>query len=89
MAAKDRLARGLKMTFVARVVRVLSNAVLMVLLTRFLLSPDEYGILFLALSIIGVARLFSDLGLSKSAAPSDVPRSPRSNPHVPSLASSM
>lgn len=56
------------MTFVARVVHVLSNAVLMVLLTRFLLSPEEYGILFLALSIIGVARLFSDVGLSKSAA---------------------
>ncbi|WP_309221784.1 flippase [Halorussus sp. MSC15.2] len=68
MAVKDSLARGLKMTFLARSVHVLSNAVLMVLLTRFLLSPEEYGILFLALSIIGVARLFSDLGLAKSAA---------------------
>jgi O-antigen/teichoic acid export membrane protein len=39
-----------------------------VLLTRYLLEPSAYGLLFLGLSVIGVARLFSDLGLAKSAA---------------------
>lgn len=68
MPLSERFATGLKATLVARVVHVATNAVLMILLTRFLLSPSEYGLLFLALSVVGVARLFSDLGLAKSAA---------------------
>jgi O-antigen/teichoic acid export membrane protein len=68
MTATDRISSGFRATLVARVVHIASNAVLMILLTRFLLQPSEYGLLFLALSVVGVARLFSDLGLAKSAA---------------------
>lgn len=68
MTFGERFVRGLKLTFLARIVHVLANAVLMVLLTRYLFQPAEYGLLFLALSVVGVARLASDLGLSKSTA---------------------
>ncbi|WP_266081913.1 flippase [Haladaptatus caseinilyticus] len=68
MTLKDHIDTGLKMTFAARVVRIAANGLLMVLLTQFLLRPAEYGLLFLALAILGVFQLFCDLGLAKSAA---------------------
>ncbi|WP_458210565.1 flippase [Haladaptatus sp. NG-SE-30] len=68
MTLQDHIGIGLKMTFVARVVRIVANGLLMVLLTQFLLQPAEYGLLFLALAILGVFQLFCDLGLAKSAA---------------------
>jgi len=48
--------------------RILGNGLIVLLLTRFFLSPEEYGVLFLAISILGSALLFSRLGLPKSAA---------------------
>lgn len=68
MTFGNRIARGLKLTFLAQVIQVVANAALTVLLTRYLLQPSEYGLLFLALSVIGTAQLFGDLGLGKSAA---------------------
>lgn len=68
MSVSERLASGLRATLVGRVVHTATNAALMILLSRFLLDPSEYGLLFLAISIVGVGRLFSDLGLAKSAA---------------------
>lgn len=53
---------------VGRVIHIAANGLLLVLLTRFLLSPDEYGLLMLAISVLTVCQLFSDLGLGKSAA---------------------
>ncbi|WP_408957970.1 oligosaccharide flippase family protein [Natrinema sp. 74] len=68
MSVSDRIAAGIKATFVARAVNISVNGLLMVLLSSVLLSPGEYGLLFLAISIIGVAQLFGDLGIARSAA---------------------
>ncbi|MFC7045718.1 flippase [Halobacteriaceae archaeon GCM10025711] len=63
-----KIVRGLKATFLARIVRVAANGALVVVLTRVFLDPDQYGLLFFAISVFGVALLFSDLGFAKSAA---------------------
>lgn len=68
MSLPERLAGGLKATFAARVLNMLSNAVLIVLLTRFLLDPSEYGLLQFAIAILGVVQLFGSLGVPRSAA---------------------
>lgn len=68
MPVPDRIIRGLKATLVARVCKMIVNGLLLLLLARVLLTPTEYGLLFLAISIVGVAKMFGDLGLSRSAA---------------------
>ncbi|HMB50973.1 MAG TPA: flippase [Natronoarchaeum rubrum] len=68
MSLIDRFSRGLSATFLSRGVKMVANAALLVVLARYLLSPDEYGLLYLTISIVGVARLFSDLGLGRSTA---------------------
>lgn len=64
----DRLATGLKASLVSGLVRSGANAALIVLLTRYLLDPTEYGLLFLALSVVGVVAFLGTLGLPKSTA---------------------
>lgn len=64
----DRFSKGLTATLLSRGVKMAANAALLVVLARYLLSPDEYGLLYLTISIVGVARLFSDLGLSRATA---------------------
>ncbi|WP_199519514.1 MULTISPECIES: flippase [Haloferax] len=54
--------------FAAQSISLLSKGLLIFLLTRYFLSPDEYGLLFFAISILSVALLFANLGLAKSAA---------------------
>lgn len=51
----------------ARLLYYLSSAVVIVFLSRQL-QPSEYGTLFLAISVLTVGRLFSSMGLAKSAA---------------------
>lgn len=68
MSVTDRIVRGFKATLAARVVDALANGLLMLLLARVLLTPDEYGLLFFVIAIVGVAQLVADLGLSRSAA---------------------
>ncbi|WP_327052354.1 flippase [Halomicrococcus gelatinilyticus] len=63
-----KLARGFKATLGARTIHVAASGLLVVLLTRFLLTPAQYGLLGTALSVFGVAALFADLGIAKSAA---------------------
>lgn len=65
---RARIVQGVKASLVARVVYITSNAVLIVLLTRYFLSPDGFGRLFFALSVLGVVNLFASLGLPKSVA---------------------
>lgn len=50
-----------------QVVVATSGAILTVTLAR-LLGPDEYGLLFLAISVFGFFELFTKLGVGKSAA---------------------
>jgi O-antigen/teichoic acid export membrane protein len=68
MALADRLSRGVKAVFGADLVNKLSNAALVVLLTRALLSPAEYGQLNFVLSSFGVVTILATLGVPKSAA---------------------
>ncbi|WP_433623861.1 lipopolysaccharide biosynthesis protein [Halomicrococcus sp. NG-SE-24] len=68
MMDAKRLARGFKATLGARAAHVVANGLLVVLLTRFLLTNAEYGLLGTVLAVCGVAGLFADLGLAKSAA---------------------
>ncbi|MFC4541761.1 flippase [Halosolutus amylolyticus] len=68
MTDSDQLVRGIKATFVSRTVNLVANGLLIVLLSRFLLGPSGYGILFLTLSILAVSQLLADLGIARSAA---------------------
>lgn len=68
MSTRERIVRGVKATFAARVVDVVSNALLVVVLARYLLTPEEYGLLYLALSVFGVVVVLGTLGLPSSVA---------------------
>ena len=68
MDLTDRLARGVKAMFVARAAEIGANAVLLILLTRYLLTPSEYGLLYFALSVLAVVGLFGSLGIGRSTA---------------------
>lgn len=67
MSSLEHIVRGFKATLVARAVYMASNAVLMLLLARFLLDPAAYGSLYWAIGILGVVQLVADVGLGKSA----------------------
>ncbi|USZ68108.1 oligosaccharide flippase family protein [Halorussus salilacus] len=64
----QRISRGLKATFGARVLYMAASGLLTVVLTRFLLTNEQFGLVGSAVAVLGVARLFGDLGLAKSAA---------------------
>lgn len=64
----NRIANGLKASLIAQVISTGSNAVLILLLTRFFLAPAEFGLLQFALSVLSVVVIFASLGLPKSAA---------------------
>ncbi|OAQ54831.1 hypothetical protein HTG_04490 [Natrinema mahii] len=68
MSATERIRDGFKVTLGARLVTNVANGLLMLLLARVLLSPDEYGLLFFVIAVVGVAGLFADLGIGRSAA---------------------
>lgn len=61
------IVRGFKAEIVARVLYFLTTGVTLIFLARSL-SPDAYGILFLAFSILTVGQLFGDLRVPDSAA---------------------
>lgn len=63
-----RLVRSTSIVFVGRAVTLASKGLLVLLLTRYLLRPAEYGLLFLAISVLGVAMLFANLGFAKAGA---------------------
>jgi len=84
MSFSDRIAYGVKASFGAKIARIITNALLLVILTRFLFTTDQYGLLYTVISVVGVASMFATLGLPSSAAryvaeytetdPSQVPR---------------
>lgn len=45
-----------------------ANGLLIVLLSRFFLEPDGYGLLFFTLSILAIAQLAANLGVGRSTA---------------------
>ncbi len=62
------LRRGAVASLLASVLDKLANAVLIVVLARFLLTPAEYGLLNVALATLGVVAIVATLGLPKSTA---------------------
>ncbi|AFZ74383.1 flippase [Natronobacterium gregoryi] len=64
----SRIIDGFKATVGARLFNTVANGLLIFLLAGVLLSPDEYGLLFLVISIVSIAQIGSDLGLARSAA---------------------
>jgi O-antigen/teichoic acid export membrane protein len=85
MALADRLKRGTKATFGGNLAGMVSQAALIVLLTRVFLTPDQYGELNFALSVLGVVVIFATLGVPKSAAryvTEYAERDPGQVPHV-------
>ncbi|NGM67551.1 oligosaccharide flippase family protein [Natronolimnobius sp. AArcel1] len=68
MSTQDHIVRGFKATLVARAIYMVSSALLMFVLARFLLDPDGYGALYWAIGILAIVQLFADVGLGKSVA---------------------
>ncbi|WP_207588647.1 flippase [Halomontanus rarus] len=68
MSTRSHIVRGFKATLVARAVFMVSSALLMIVLARYLLDPDSYGALYWAIGVLAVVQLFADVGLGKSAA---------------------
>ncbi len=68
MSFANRIASGVKASFGARIVDIITNALLLVILTRFLFTTDQYGLLYTVISVVGVASMFATLGLPSSAA---------------------
>jgi O-antigen/teichoic acid export membrane protein len=68
MSVGQRIATGIKATFAARILNTAANGLLLLLLTRYLLSPDQYGSLYFAIAVVGVAELLGTLGVVKSTA---------------------
>ncbi|MFC6718553.1 flippase [Natrialbaceae archaeon GCM10025810] len=62
------IVRGFKATLLARAVYMVSSALLMVALARYLLEPEGYGTLYWTIGVLAVVQLFADVGLGKSAA---------------------
>ncbi|ELZ08659.1 flippase [Natrialba aegyptia] len=65
---QNHIVRGFKATLVARAIYMVSSALLMFVLARFLLDPDGYGALYWVIGILAVIQLFADIGLGKSSA---------------------
>jgi len=68
MNREDHIVSGFKATLAARGVYMLSSALLMFVLARYLLEPDGYGVLYWAIGVLAIIQLFVDLGLSRSVA---------------------
>lgn len=66
MSLASRLGSRFKSALAAEIVKVVAGAILVTLLAR-LLGPNAYGVLFLAISLFSVAKLFSAFGIGKSA----------------------
>lgn len=64
----ERFARSFKAMFAARILHMVASGVLMVVLARFLLTQEQYGLLGATLAVLGVVQLFSDLGIAKASA---------------------
>lgn len=67
MVDADTLSQDFATETTARLVYYATSGIVIVFLSRRL-APAEYGTLFLAISVLTVARLFSSIGLAKSAA---------------------
>lgn len=63
-----KLVRGVSFISLSQLSRMAARGGLILILTRYLLEPEEYGLLFLTLSVLGIVMLFANLGLTKAGA---------------------
>ncbi len=68
MSTRRHILRGFTAILVSRAIYMLSSALLMFLLARYLLDPAGYGALYWAIGVLMVVQLFADVGLGKSTA---------------------
>jgi O-antigen/teichoic acid export membrane protein len=68
MTDTGTVVAGAKATFAGRIVYALSNAALLYVLTGYLLTPGEYGLLYTALAVLGVGTLLAGTGIPKAGA---------------------
>ena len=61
-------ARDVSLVFIGQVLGAATKGLLILLLSRFLLRPADYGLLFLTISILGFGMLFANLGFEKAGA---------------------
>lgn len=61
-----RAARGVAVTLVAQVLRIVIQLLSVVVLSRLLL-PSDYGLVAMVMAVIGVGEIFRDFGLSSAA----------------------
>jgi len=66
MDVANKIVRGVKLTLLSTTLSQLSRGVMLLLLTRYLLDPESYGLLYFALSVLMIAQIFSSI--SKSGA---------------------
>jgi len=67
MSLVEEIKSGFKIDLISQVGKSLSGGILVIMLAR-LLSPSEYGLVYLAVSIFTFATLFGKVGLGNSAA---------------------
>ena len=67
MSLVGQLGRRFRIQLLAQGISAVVSAALIVVLAR-LLGPDEYGLLFLAIAVLGTVSLLSKLGIAKSTA---------------------
>ncbi len=67
MKLASTLGHRFKFELIGRGIYIVSSALLTIVLAR-LLGPDGYGLMFLAISVLGIIKLFSRLGIGKSTA---------------------
>jgi O-antigen/teichoic acid export membrane protein len=67
MSETSTIGSRFRLEFLARVVQVIGGSLLIFALAR-LLEPTGYGLLYFTISVIGSIKIFSKLGIGKSAA---------------------
>ena len=68
MSKRETIVGGFKANLAAKAVEIGVNGLLILLLTRVFLTNEQYGLLYLGISVFSMAVFFSRLGLAKSAA---------------------
>ncbi|MFT4228694.1 MAG: lipopolysaccharide biosynthesis protein [Microbacterium sp.] len=66
VALGDAAARGASITLLAQLYKTVLQLIATMLLAR-MLSPDDFGLIAMVLSVIGISEIFRDFGLSSAA----------------------
>ncbi len=67
MVSISKIISRFKFEFASNIIKVISSGILVIFLSR-ILEPEGYGMLYLALSVLGFVEILSRLGIAKSTA---------------------